>query len=71
MMLSSFIEQFLMSKQYNQFPENQPKVKVAVQTRDTGSSNAWFVTLAVFFAGVFYFWGYYFWAVLWRVLTGG
>jgi len=49
----------------------QSKVQVAVQAQDNAASvQFWFVALAFFFAGVFYFWGYYFWANLWRVLTG-
>jgi hypothetical protein len=60
-----------MSKRINQLADHQPRAKVTVSAHDAASARAWFVTLAIAFAGVFYFWGYYFWAHLWRVLTGG
>ena len=62
-----------MSRRYRQLIANQAKVKVVAQAHDTSVANkVWFVTLAAFFAGVFYFFGYYFWgSVVWRVLAGG
>jgi hypothetical protein len=58
----------IMSKQLDQL--TQSRTQVAVHSQDGASARFWFVALAFFFAGVFYFYGYYFWADLWRVLTG-
>jgi hypothetical protein len=71
MMLSiktTLVVEKIMSKLSHQL--TQSKTQVAVQSQDTASAKFWFVALAFFFAGVFYFYGYYFWADLWRVLTG-
>ncbi len=59
-----------MSKRYRRLLENQARVEVVAQAHDSMSA-VWFVTLAAVFAGVFYFWGYYVWEMLWRVLSGG
>ncbi len=59
-----------MLKQQAQFDLNQSQPKALTQTLDSVSAEFWLLTLAFFFAGVFYFWGYYFWAYLGRVLTG-
>lgn len=61
-----------MSKRLRHLIENQPKVKVAAQAQSTAPDNYWPATLAVFFAGVFYFFAYYFFGEIgWRVFSGG
>ncbi len=62
-----------MSRRYHQLIENQAKVRVVAQAHDASADHkVWFMTLAAFFAGVFYFFGYYFWGdEVWRVLAGG
>jgi hypothetical protein len=62
-----------MSKRRRQLIENQAKIKVVAQAHNASADNkVWFVTLAAFFAGVFYFWAYYFFGdEVWRVLAGG
>lgn len=58
-----------MSAQVRQLIQNRVQVKTA-QTGHTSLDKAWFTTLATFFAGVFYFYGYYYFGGLWRVLEG-
>jgi hypothetical protein len=61
-----------MSKRLRHLIENQPKIKVAAPVQPAASDNYWFATLAIFFAGVFYFWAYYFFGEIgWRVFSGG
>lgn len=61
-----------MSRRYRQLIANQAKIKVVAQAHDLSiHQKVWFVTLAAFFAGVFYFLGYYWWNEMWRVLSGG
>lgn len=60
-----------MSKRLHQLIKNQAQVKVAQQAHDNTVDNLLYGTLAVAFAGVFYFFGFYFWDTVWRVLTGG
>ncbi len=61
-----------MSRQHRQLIANQAKIKVVAQAHDASVANkVWFVTLAAFFAGVFYFFGYYWWNEVGRVLAGG
>lgn len=61
-----------MSRRLRQIPlhqlEKQTQVKVVQQIQATSLDQAWFATLAAFFAGVFYFFSYYFWGTAWRVL---
>jgi hypothetical protein len=59
-----------MSRNLRQLSQNQAQVNVA-QSSHESLDKAWFATLAVSFAGVFYFYGYYFFGGLWRVLTEG
>jgi hypothetical protein len=55
-------------RRYHRLIENQLKGKVATHAYQTNRVNkAWFVTLAVAFAGFFYFFA----ETLWRALTGG
>ena len=68
---SEFFEEKSVSKRLRQLIEQQAQIKVAQRTQDADLSAVWFGTLAVFTAGVFYFWAYYFWGDWWRVLTGG
>jgi hypothetical protein len=64
-----------MRRTYLRLIEDQSKVKVAERTLplagDQAKGHVWFVTLAVGFAGVFYFWYYYFGDDWWRGLAGG
>lgn len=61
-----------MSRRSRHLIETQPKVKVVAQAHTGASDNYWFATLAIFFAGVFYFFGYYFFGeILWRAFSGG
>lgn len=60
-----------MPKRHHLLSQNQSKVKVIAQAHPVPMDKAWFVTLAAFVAGVFYFFGYYFWGDVWRVLAGG
>ncbi len=46
-----------MSKRLPTILKNQTQVKVARLTRNANTALFWFITLAFFFAGVFYFWG--------------
>jgi hypothetical protein len=59
-----------MSQLLHKLIKNQTQVKVARHAHNADVNSFWFVTLAVFFAGVFYFFGFYFWSNLWSVLTG-
>lgn len=55
-------------KQYLQ-RKNQQNVIALAQTHDSHAVSSWFVALAIYFAGIFYFYGY--WSILWwHVLTG-
>jgi hypothetical protein len=67
----SEIKEKFVSKQLRQLIEKQAQVKVAQQTHNADLGQLWFGALALFVAGVFYFWAYYFWGEGWRVLTGG
>ncbi|HEX9926278.1 MAG TPA: hypothetical protein VGD99_26715 [Anaerolineae bacterium] len=61
-----------MSRRLRQLIENQLQVKVASQAQTDALEKTRFTMLALFCAGVFYFYGYYFLGeVLWRVLSGG
>lgn len=60
-----------MSGNLRQLTQNQAQVNVA-QSSHESLDKAWFMTLAVSFAGVFYFYAYYyFFGGLWRVLAEG
>jgi len=61
-----------MSQKLRQLAQNQPKINVVAQQADHANlNNGWFITLAAFFAGVFYFLGYYFWGnTVAHLLTG-
>jgi hypothetical protein len=50
---------------------HQPHRQVAQQPHPAVSGDFWFIALATYFAGVFYFFGYYyFWSSLGGALTG-
>jgi len=56
-----------MQKRNRHIIENQSKVKVIAQADDHTADKVRFTVLAVFFAGIFYFFG----NNLWLALTGG
>ncbi len=61
-----------MTKNRRQRIENQTRTRVAQHAHDAAADNVRFVALAVFAAGVFYFFAYYFWGSNWGgALTGG
>jgi len=53
----------------NRLRQNQPKVKVAQLAQRDIQAGFWFITLAAFATGVFYYW-YYFTGVTGGVLLG-
>ncbi len=59
-----------MSRKIRHLIHNQAQVKVASQTHDSALFQGRLVTLALFFAGVFYFYAY-FWGSWGAALTGG
>jgi hypothetical protein len=69
--ISNSFEENSVSKRHLHPIENQTRVNVAPQSAQTDLGYVWFGALALFFAGVFYFWAYYFWGNWGRVLTGG
>jgi hypothetical protein len=59
-----------MSKQLHQIPTQHANKAVALQLQSDDLNSFWFLALAVYFAGVFYFYSYYFWSKMWGVLIG-
>ena len=60
-----------MSQQLRQIPTQHPNQAVALQAQSDSLNSFWFYALAAYFAGVFYFFSYYFWGILWGVLSRG
>jgi hypothetical protein len=56
-----------MSKQIHQLLQSKPIITVATRTQHNAENLVWFVSLAAFAAGVFY---YYFWGATGSVLIG-
>jgi len=55
----NILQDALMSPQLRRQIEQQNTVKVAQHAQSDASGFVWFVTLATFVAGVFYFWYYF------------
>jgi len=67
MMLANMSRYFAVSNRSLHLTKNN---SIAQAIHQTELVNVWFIALATFFAGVFYFWAYYFWGSGGRVLIG-